>query len=145
MRKIIEGKLYDTETARMVGEWANAGSWRDFNHMEEQLYRKRTGEFFLYGEGGPATKYAVSAGQNTWSGGSRIIPLSYENARQWAEEHLDAEEYAEIFGMPDESDEKVALNVMIPADLAAMLRTRAAEQGESLTSLVVGLLSAAVK
>lgn len=141
MKKIIEGKLYDTDTAKKVGFYANAGSWRDFNHMEETLYKKRTGEFFLFGEGGPATKYAKSCGQNSWSSGEEIIPLSAAKAREWAEENLDADDYAKIFGMPEEgSGEKDTLCVQLPADLVARIRAGAAEAGTSLTAHVETLL-----
>ena len=63
MKKIINGKKYDTDTAQELASWDNGGGWRDFHHCEETLYRKKTGEFFLFGEGGPMTKYAVSTGQ----------------------------------------------------------------------------------
>ena len=46
MKKYINGKVYDTETAQLIGTYANGGNWRDFSHYEETLYRKRTGEFF---------------------------------------------------------------------------------------------------
>ena len=98
MKQIINGKMYNTETAKEVGSYSNYGSWRDFNHYEETLYKKKTGEFFLCGIGGAMTKYAVSEGVNWWSGGSQIIPLTFGEAKTWAEEHLDADEYIEIFG-----------------------------------------------
>ena len=50
MKKIIKGKVYDTDTARELASWANGGNWRDFSHLEETLYRKKTGEYFLHGE-----------------------------------------------------------------------------------------------
>ena len=145
MKKIINGKLYDTETAKACGTWSNAGGWRDFNHMEETLYRKRTGEFFLHGSGGPMTKYAKSTGQNSWSGGDRIMPLSYEAARHWAEESLEAEEYAEIFGMPDEDAEPIVISAQIPAILDAKVRTKAAEQGITVTAFVINALADAIQ
>lgn len=144
MKKVINGKLYDTETAKECGTWANACSWRDFNHMVETLYRKRTGEFFLHGEGGPMTKYAESCGQNSWSGGSRIIPLSVESARKWAEEHLDADEYAAIFGVPSEC-ESVTLSAVVPPDLAARVRMAAAEREITLSAFIAEALEAYVK
>ena len=146
MKKIINGKLYDTDTAKEVGGWANYGSWRDFNHVEETLYRKRTGEYFLFGEGGPSTKYARRTEQNMWSGGSQIIPLSPETAREWAEEHLSADDYAELFGMPDEGgEEKVTLCVQLPAALDAKIRANAAKAGKSLTAYLEGVLSEALR
>ena len=31
MRKIINNKVYDTETAKKRGEWSNGRSYRDFS------------------------------------------------------------------------------------------------------------------
>lgn len=97
MKKIINQKRYDTNTARLVGEYYSPGSTRDFEHYYEALYLKRTGEYFLHGEGGPASKYSKSIGQNEWSGSEDIQPLTEEQARKWAEIHLNADEYEELF------------------------------------------------
>lgn len=139
MKKIINGKLYDTDTAKGLGSWSN-GEWGDFSHVEETLYRKRTGEFFLHGEGGPMTQYAKSCGNNSWSGGEKIIPLSAAKAREWAEGKLDANDYAAIFGMPDEDAGKVTLCVQLPADLNALIRAGASESGQSIAAYVERLL-----
>ena len=101
MKQIINGKKYDTETAKKVGSWSNGYSYSDFSSCTEELYRKRTGEYFLYGIGGPMSKYSQSYG-NTTSGGSQIIPMAEAEARTWAEEHLDGDEYEEIFGEVEE-------------------------------------------
>jgi len=106
MKKIINGRRYDTETARELASASSAVGRNDFGFWEETLFRKSTGEYFLYGQGGPASKYAESCGQNQWSGGSRIIPVSLEAAQKWAEEHLDGDDYEEIFGAIEESAEK---------------------------------------
>lgn len=144
MKKVINGKVYDTEKAKKLG-FDSYSNTRDFNYWHEEIYRKKTGEFFLYGEGGPMTKYAISIGQNSWSGGEKIIPLSIEAARKWVEDHLDADDYEEIFGLPDEDAEPVAMNIMLPAQLMAQLRTNATERGESLTAYVTAILSEAIK
>ena len=102
MKKIINGKMYNTETATEICFYSNCGGWGDFSHYEETLYRKRTGEFFLFGEGGPMTHYAVPSGPNGWDGGSNIIPLKEESARKWMEKHATADEYAAVFGEPEE-------------------------------------------
>ena len=101
MKKIINGKRYDTSTARLIG---NAGySYPgDFEYWSESLYIKKTGEFFLYGEGGARSKYSHRIGQNLWSGGEAIRPLTLREAREWAERYLDAEEYEQVFGVVEE-------------------------------------------
>lgn len=143
MKKIINGKVYDTETARELG-YDSYSNFRDFNHWYEALYQKRTGEFFLYGEGGPMSRYARSIDQNSWSGGEKIMPLSAANARKWAEEHLDADDYETIFGLPDEDAEKVMLSIQLPADLSAKIRQNAADAGITLTAYVESLLRKAL-
>ena len=102
MKKIINGKRYNTETSKMVGYYWNKKAINDFRHFEEKLYKKKTNEFFLYGEGGPASRYTKSLGNNSWTGNKKIIPLSLEAAKKWVEEHLTADEYEEIFGQAAE-------------------------------------------
>lgn len=142
MKKIIKGKVYDTDTARQLGL---DGGGDGFSSWHEELYQKRTGEFFLYGKGGPATKYAHHVdGSNMWSGGDKIIPLTADAAREWVEEHLTADEYEEIFGLPDEDAEPVALNIVLPASLMAQVRNIAADSGKTLTAVVTEMLSSQI-
>lgn len=136
MVKIIKGRKYDTSTAREVGQFGNSGTWRDYSHYEETLYQKRTGEYFLHGEGGPMTRYATKVEQNSWSGGSAIRPLDYEEARAWAEEHLDAEDYEREFGEVAEDGEKVAINLSLPAELVERLKREAVAEHMTVSALV---------
>ena len=141
MKKIINGKVYDTATAKELGSWGNGGTWRDFNHMEETLYRKKTGEFFLYGEGGPATKYAKAVEQNSWSGGERIMPMSFAEAREWAEKHLDGDEYEEIFGAVAEDESRVQVCYSLSAASVEIIKRKAAELGISASAYIEQLVS----
>ena len=102
MKQIITGKMYNTDTATKVGEWWNGCSTSDFQYCEETLYRKRTGEYFLHGEGGPMSGYAKSCGQNSWGYGEDIVPVTEMEAKEWAERKLNADEYIEAFGEPEE-------------------------------------------
>lgn len=133
MKKIINGKVYDTEKARELGTYSGGDG---FYSIDERLYQKRTGEFFLHGVGGPATKYAHSVGLNQWSGGEKIIPLDVKAARQWVEEHLDTDAYEEIFGIPDDDGETVTLCANISSSLMAAARLAASKQGVSMTAIV---------
>jgi hypothetical protein len=102
MKKILSGRKYDTETATLVGEWWNGCGSNDFYYCVEHLYQKKTGEFFLYGEGGPMSRYAKYNGENSYSSGENIVPLLLGEAKKWGEEHLDAEKYEKIFGACEE-------------------------------------------
>lgn len=102
MKKIISGKMYNTETAKKVVAWDNGYACGDFSHYEETLYKKKTGEYFLYGEGGPSSKYARPCGMNEWCGGDEFIPLSENEAREWMEKKADADDYIEEFGEVEE-------------------------------------------
>lgn len=135
MKKIINGKVYDTDTARYVG---GDGGGDGFSRWSEDLYQKRTGEFFLFGEGGPATKYAEYVdGNNAWSNGSKIIPLNVDAAREWVEKHLDAEDYEALFGVPDEDGtERTAISALLPAGLIKRARQRAADDKTTLTAVI---------
>lgn len=129
MKKIINGKVYDTETAKRLGEYEPNPYRSDFHYYCETLYRKKTGEFFLHGEGNAASPYSRSCGQNEWCGSEKIIPMTYAEAQKWTEEHLDGDEYCEIFGEPDESEEAVTLGLNVSAAAAAKLKAEAAKLG----------------
>jgi hypothetical protein len=101
MKKIINGKKYDTETATLIGDWWNRLGSNDFGYCVERLYKKKTGEFFLNGEGGANTKYATKYG-NMYGSGETIEPLTVDEAKAWAERHLDADTYESVFGECEE-------------------------------------------
>mgnify|MGYP004476383771 CR=1 FL=1 len=102
MRKILHGKLYDTDTARYIGSKQSIYYKSDYRYFEEGLYKKKTGEFFLYGEGGPASRYAEYLESGGCIGGKQIIPLSENEAKEWAEKNLTVGEYEELFGICEE-------------------------------------------
>ena len=136
MKKIINKKLYDTDTAQNMGADGNGYNVNDFNCVCETLYRKRTGEYFLHGEGGARSRYASREG-NMWGWGQQIIPLTYDEAQEWAEKHLTADEYAEAFGMPDEGDDsKTAITITLPTAKAAALRQAAEKAGMSIGAYI---------
>lgn len=96
MKRIIDGKVYNTETATLIGEWGNNLSSSDFRNIFEGLYRTKKGAYFLAGSGGPMTRYSRRVGDMT-AGGDNVFVLSELEARTWAEEHLSTEEYMEHF------------------------------------------------
>lgn len=90
MKRIIDGRRYNTDTAEELAQtsYGNAG---DFGHYWEGLYRSPRGAYFLYGHGGARSHYAVSLGQNSWGGGSAIVPISAREAVDWLERHGETE------------------------------------------------------
>lgn len=145
MKKIINRKRYDTETAAKVGEYSNYLSPSDFNHVNEELYRKKTGEFFLYGEGGPLTTYAERVG-DMWGGGESITPLTYEEAREWAEKKLAADTYEEVFGIADEGGgEKQTVSLRLSPASIKIVKREATQKGLSLSDYVDSLIQKEAK
>lgn len=134
MEKIINGKRYNTETAQYIGTGSSRYPVNDFNYWEEELYLKRTGEFFLYGWGNAASKYSQSVGQNSWTGGEKIQPLSYDTARKWAEEFLEVEDYEKYFEV--EPEDTVRQSVVMPVALNDRLRKAAEVKGISISRVV---------
>ena len=130
MKKVINGALYNTETAKLLGKNSYSNP-RDFRYWVETLYRTKSGKFFLHGAGGALTKYAVSVGQNEWSGGEKIIPLDLDSAQKWAEEHLDGDDYLAAFGAPEERT-----TIMISAATKARLSDIKAKTGKSFGEIV---------
>lgn len=140
MKKVINRKLYDTSTAQRLASWENNQDYRSFNHLEETLYRKRTGEYFLYGEGGARTQYAQQVEDHMWGSGEAIIPLTVKAAQEWAEEHLDGDDYEKIFGTVDEDAEDILITFKAPAALDRKLSDKAAELGTSKSDLLRSLI-----
>lgn len=124
MKKIIKGKVYDTETAKKIGYDNDnpIGNW------EEYLYQKKTGEFFV--------KH-----WDIWSGGS-IEPISYSDAQKWMEKHGSVEQYEAVFGLPDEDADDVLLGVRVSAASAAKLKRISAETGKPQNTIIDELISA---
>ncbi len=103
MKAVINGKKYDTTTAEAITSWGNGCGAGDFNRIDETLYKKKTGEFFMFGEGGARSRYAESYdGGRSFGSGEKIIPLSDQEAREWMEAHATTDEYERVFGAVEE-------------------------------------------
>lgn len=135
MKKIINGKVYDTATARCIGGICYGLSDRLYGWSED-LYCKRTGEYFLHGEGGPGSKYSEPAGPSETRGSERIYPLSYDDARAWAAQHLTADEYTAEFGEITEGDASVRLNLYMSASTIERARREAAKAGITISAYI---------
>lgn len=117
MKKFINGKRYDTDSATAVYEVKT----RD---TQEVLYRKKTGDFF------------------TWDYNRRIKPLSREEAAEWAKKaNINEDTYNRLFGnSADEIEKNVAFYLLLPESLHAALKEEAAKNFESMKDLTVKIL-----
>lgn len=109
MKRVVQGVLCDTETAKMLGEYEHDCK-SSFHWYVERLYRTKSGKYFIRGEGHAASPYAKKVAQSEWAPGEAIKLLPPEAARQWAEDHLNGDEYIAAFG-PDEDGEPVVLTI----------------------------------
>lgn len=91
MKRIVDGKRYDTDTATMLALWDNGHLSSDFHYHyhKETLYKTRNGSYFLHGEGGALSTYGRQYGKNQGSG-EEIIPLTADDAFCWLQEHATA-------------------------------------------------------
>lgn len=87
MKRVIDGKLYDTDTAEQIHYYSSGHGAGDFKNYDEGLYKTSKGAFFLAGEGGPMTRYATPVPTGGMGGGSGIHVLTVEEAREWCESH----------------------------------------------------------
>lgn len=137
MRKVIDRHLYDTDKARKLGKWETPDGY-SLDYIKETLYRTRSGQYFLHGYGGAATKYAQSLGLNSWGDGEQIIPLTEEIARIWAEQHLTPKAYEKAFRV--EGDDKILLAIRATPETVEAFNARKKAEGLTAGELLAKLL-----
>lgn len=86
MRRVINGKVYDTDTATHVCALRCTASRGDFYYHDTSLYRTARGAFFIAGQGGPASMWSHPVGNNGSTGGDGIRVVTEDEARQYMEE-----------------------------------------------------------
>lgn len=140
MRKVINGRTYNTATSKCIGQWSNGHYTNDFNYCSEDLYKNTKGAYFLHGEGGAMSKYATRSGDNSGYG-ETIIPMTAEEAQKWAEEHLDGENYKAEFGeqeeaTPSDLTTRERVNLTLDSELMARLRKHSVDTGIPMARIV---------
>jgi len=81
MKRVINGRRYDTDKATLVGEYIS-GEPMEVGYRRETLYRKKGGEHFL-----------VVQGAYTYN----IVPLKYQEAQAWALANMGGAGYRDEF------------------------------------------------
>jgi len=100
MKKVIDGKTYNTETAQHLGRYWNGLGNSDFRNISENLYQTKKGRFFLAGKGGAMTRYSESYGGMS-SNGSKIFVLTEEKALAWAEQYMGVDDIEKYFDVEE--------------------------------------------
>ena len=156
MNKIINGKRYDTNTATLIDcymindfgfdnvDKSDVKAFKKYifekrliDHRLENLYRKKTGEFFLYVLNGSISKLANRKLTNKPKY-ENIIPLTIEEAKEWVEECSDSDTYEKTFEIEDEGN--IAFSLLIPKGIYDKLKKQGNESGESMKDIIVKAL-----
>jgi hypothetical protein len=95
MKRIIDGKLYNTETATLICDTSNGLPRSDFQAEDSALYVTKKEAYFVAGSGGPSTRFARKI-RNGRSDGSGIIPLTRAEAREECERQCRTDEDADL-------------------------------------------------
>ena len=116
MKLRIFNNIYDTDTARKIAERKSA-SFNTDKSFRETLFRKKGGEFFLFGEGGKESKYRKATVKG-YINGQKIIPLTYEEADNWLKQASTANPklkplHKRIFDISDAESKKVAVTFRV--------------------------------
>lgn len=96
MKQIINGKIYNTDTATQIGEYWNGLAASDFGYCYEILYRTKRGAYFVHGMGGAASAWSEAVG-DARTGSEGIKPLTEREALDWAERNEWSETVLEHF------------------------------------------------
>ena len=138
VRRIIGGRVYDTSTSRLIGA-VERGERGAPGWYRSALYRKRTGEVYIHEEGGAASPVASDLGGGVYGPGEIIRPLRYEEAQEWARDHLKAEEAARLYR--DARSERGPLGIKAAPETRERLRRAAARygrrQGDILDDIII--------
>ena len=135
MKKIIKGSVFDTTTAKYLGGYSYLNKPGGFAYYSEDLYKTRSGKYFIHGTGGPASQYSEQVAQNEWESGETIFAVSMERAKDWAEENLDGDTYIEIFGEPGEVEQKI-MTFSLNTNVEFLLRAEQEKTGKSISAIV---------
>ena len=101
MKRIINGKIYNTDTATRIGSHVRCNRG-DFHFEDTDLYRTPKGAWFVQGEGGPYSRWSRAIGSNGLSGGYGIEALTTGEALAWCEDAgIDADTIAQYFSVEE--------------------------------------------
>ena len=98
MKRIIDGKTYNTDTATRICDTSNNYNQSDFKVENSDLFVTKKGAYFIAGSGGAMSRFSEEASGGGYCGGDGIIPLSREDALFECERHGSTDEIEKFFG-----------------------------------------------
>ena len=113
MKRIKNGRMYDTDDATLVGSYVETNE-KESASFTEQLYVKRNGEFFLCVHGGANTIYANVLSVTQRFDGGGIIPIGPMEAYRWVEMYLCGEEYANALAIMETVPSNMDITGLVP-------------------------------
>ncbi|MEG2570448.1 MAG: hypothetical protein RSA70_03345 [Clostridia bacterium] len=132
MKKYFNGALYNTDSAEILAATNNGLPTSDFAYFSEALYRTKSCNYFIHGEGGARSRYCSYLG-NTWSFGEKITPISEASAREWIAENFDSAKYEEVFAP---AAEPVQMTIIISQDARNQLEELKATSGKTFRAII---------
>ena len=135
MKRIIDGKTYNTETATKIAEqeWEDNTNYQSNDNFQigvewNELYQTRHGAYFNYGGHGFFHE-------------EYIIPLAPNEAQKWMEKHASAELIEQHFGeMPEAGDSESRFTLRMPDSLKQRIDNAAKANNQSTNAWVIRCL-----
>lgn len=115
MKKIINGRIYDSEKAIKLGEY-------QWENNYEVLYRKKTGEFFFLNQN------------------EKIIPSSWDSVKKWSKMHLESEMYEKLFGNTSKGGKRIIISISLSSGALKKAKQDASKNGKTLSSYIESLI-----
>ena len=136
IKAVIDGKLYNTETATFIHEPSDDTAP---NRRVEQMYRTRLGEFFLVVRNEQYWNPAIQEADLQ----DRIFPLEPEQAIKWMKKHCNDKITGHV-DVPEAGESSTTLTLRLDKGLKVLLESAAAKNSMSLSLWCVQALQAAV-
>lgn len=139
MKATLGTRTYNTNSAKLLLSGSNQ-NLSDPSSYCEDLYRKRTGEYFLYCRGREASKYRKynqSTGQ--WVSSEIIMPISLHDAKEWVKDHYGDQKVTELFTVKPGG--RRMISAYISSEAKSRLENAASERGVSQASIIESLIN----
>lgn len=79
MRKIVNGKMFDTERAIMLAQYWNGLGSNDFKYVQEEVYVTEDGRLVFLGQGGGLSVHAHRCDEGGTTEGEDIYEMDMDD------------------------------------------------------------------